>query len=92
MIKPGDIIKHKNFMDVAILVLLSHKNPETGEIEVKGCWVNQGQKESFTITTKRNPAGIPMEYVIKADQLKNWLVCSKPESNFIRAEKWKQLG
>lgn len=89
MIKPGDIIKHKAFLDVAILILFSSEHPETKDLEIKGVWLNQGQKTSYVINSNKYPTGIPITLNLSTLQIKNWLVCSKPEAKFIRNEEWK---
>lgn len=92
MIKQGEIIKHKNFMDVAIQIMYISTNPETESLEVRGIWINQGQTESFVINTRKYPYGVPIELTIKKEDLSNWLKCSKTDIVFIRNEEWKVLG
>jgi len=91
MIKQGDIIKHKAFMDVAIQVMYLSENPENGDIEIRGIWLNQGQTKSFVINTNKYPAGVPVIYIIKKHQICNWLKCDKPSSKHIRNEPWSRL-
>jgi hypothetical protein len=84
MIKQGDVIKHQAFMDVAIQIITSNTHPKTGDIEVRGIYLNQGQVETFSINE-------PAHFIIKKRNLKNWYKCLKPESKFIRNESWEQL-
>ena len=84
MIKVGDIIKHKAYMDVAIQVLLTSTNPANEEIMITGVWINQGQTKTYSINEI-------VERTIQKSQLSNWFKCIKPESEFIRNEEWKQL-
>jgi hypothetical protein len=91
MIKSGDIIKHKASMDVAIQVLYASEHPDNGDVEIRGIWLNQGQTKSFIINTRKYPAGVPVDCVIKKHQLSNWFKCARPDSKFIRNEEWKQL-
>lgn len=84
MIKQGDIIKHKAFMDVAVQIINTTTNPETQDIEVRGIWINQGQVSSFVLNQVTT-------FIIKKEHLSNWLKCLKPRSSFIRNEEWKQL-
>jgi hypothetical protein len=84
VIKQGDIIKHKAFMDVAVQVIFASTNPENGEMEVSGIWINQGQLRTYSINE-------PAKFTIKKHQLDNWMKCLKPKSNFIRNEEWEQL-
>jgi len=91
MIKSGDVIKHKASMDVAIQVFYSTVDPETTNILINGVWINQGQVDTFTIRTKRFPIGVPAEFFIKPEHLKNWLKCRKPDAQLIRNEEWVPL-
>jgi len=89
MIKVGDIIKHKAYMDVAIQVLFTSTNPENEEIIIKGVWINQGQIQSYYINAYYINEFV--ERTIQKSQLPNWFKCMKPKSKFIRNEEWKQL-
>jgi len=91
MIKAGDVIKHSAFMDVAIQIITSSINPHNGDIYINGIWLNQGQQASFIIKTRKYPVGVPIEMIIKKDQVQNWTKCLKPNSDFIRQEEWKVL-
>ena len=84
MIKQGDVIKHKSFMDVAIQVYFINQHPETQDIEIRGIWLSQGQVESYCSNESA-------EFTIKAHNLNDWLKCSKPESITLRSEEWKEL-
>lgn len=84
MIKSGDIIKHKNFMDVAVQVLFTTTNPETGNIEISGVWINQGQVKTYSTNQLAY-------FIVKKEDLSNWSKCLKLDSSFIRNESWEQL-
>lgn len=84
MINRGDIIKHKNFMDVAIRVIDISDNITTNNYEITGFWINQGQVKTFNMN-------LLAQISIKKDKISDWLKCSKPESNFIRNETWEQF-
>lgn len=84
MIKTGDIIKHRLFMDVSVQVLFVSVNPENNDVLVKGVWINQGQTSTFSINE-------PAEFTITTGNKNDWLKCKKPDSNFIRAEEWEQI-
>jgi hypothetical protein len=84
MIKSGDVIKHKNFTDVAIQVMFVSVHPNTNDIEISGVWINQGQTQTYSINE-------PAKLQIKEKHLSDWLKCSKPKSTFIRNEEWKEL-
>ncbi len=84
MIKQGDVIKHKSFMDVAIQVYFANQHPDTRDFEVRGVWLNQGQTSTYSLNE-------PAEITIKKVNLNDWLKCSKPESGFLRIEEWKEL-
>ena len=91
MIKSGDLIKHKDSLDVAIQVTYSTVDPETSNFLVKGIWINQGQVQSYPITTNQYKAGVPAEFFIKPEHLENWLRCIRPDSSHVRNEEWKPL-
>lgn len=85
MINQGDIIKHKAALDVAIQIMYTSANPLTGDTDIKGIWINQGQVETYSLN-------IPVNFTILKKDMSNWLKCMKPQSGFIRNEEWKELG
>lgn len=91
MIKPGDLIKHKNFKDVAIQVFYTRYNAINEITEIDGVWINLGQAESYPITTEEHPVGFPANIMIRSSNLQDWLKCTKVESKFYRNEKWESF-
>lgn len=83
MFKSGDIIKSNAFMDVAVQVLLTRTNPETGDVEIDGVWINQGYVNTMYIN-------VPAHFTIKKEHLDNWLKLEGPMTKCIRNEKWSK--
>lgn len=83
MIKVGDIIKHKAFLDVAVQALVITQSPE-GDLDIGGVWINQGCTNSYYIN-------IPINFILKKEHIRDWYKCLNPTSKFIRNETWEQL-
>lgn len=77
MIKPYDIIKHKEFKDVCCEVVRYYKDKAV----VK--WINLGQEQSWYISVEQQE--------IKLDNLNDWLICSDTEKKCLRDSEWKEL-
>lgn len=92
MISPGEVIKHKAFMDVAVQIIFALLDPETNNLEVRGIWINRGQSNSFIINSKQHPEGIPAEFIIKQKHLQNWLKCNKQIGVSFKDAEWKELS
>lgn len=84
MIKPGDIIKHKTFMDVAIQVVTVNYTPDDKYIFIQGVWYNQGQVTSYSMN-------LHDDLIIVIEDLGNWLKSAEPRSEFIRNKEWVEL-
>jgi hypothetical protein len=83
MIKPGDIIKHDRFMDVAFYV--SNVDPLIyNEIAITGVWLNQGFTKSWVI----NKTHVMLN--ISKDKLSEWSYCEGPYAECFRHEKWSK--
>lgn len=89
--EPGDVIKHKAFIDVCVQVTFIDNDPELEEVIVHGIWFNQGQTESFMINTKQYPYGLPCHFSIKRKNLDKWFKCLEPTSKFLREATWETI-
>jgi len=87
LIRPGDVIKHEKFMDVAIYVTgvgcLEHG---ATSIQIVGLWMNQGFEKSWFI-------GHPANVNLSVDKLTEWYLCVNPEADkCLRKCEWTVLG
>lgn len=81
--KPGLIIKHPRFMDVALLVhrVRGPYGPNQ-RMEVIGDWINLGFERSFLIGERQKIRKTKSYF----DQ---WQVCLDPELTCLRNARWK---
>lgn len=84
MIKPGDIIKHKAFMDISIQVVIANITPNGQDMYIRGIWYNQGQVKSYLMN-------VHTRLIILKEDLGNWLKSAEPRSEFIRNKEWVEL-
>lgn len=76
------IIKHTRAMDVCFDVY--DVNYLENVFKLKGCWINMGFVNSFPL--KHEIISISHENL-----LKNWLVCTKPDSPCLRYAIWSRI-
>ncbi len=88
--KSGDIIKHKNFMDVAVLLTTDPMPLKAGGYHIKGLWMNQAFTKSFVINPIREYGKVNIK--IKPEKLSEWLLCGNPEAECVRYEKWSPIS
>ena len=81
--KLGDIIKHKNFMDVALEVV-KFKQYSPNHYTVKAKWINLGYEKSQYI-------GINKNIKIKNEDMKDWLICKDTSLQCFRYSDWRGL-
>lgn len=91
-IEPGDVIKHKAFIDVCVQVTMVGKNPDTGDLTITGFWFNLGQNQSFQIKTKQYPQGIVCNFDISKKNLDKWFKCEEPTAKFLREAAWTSVA
>lgn len=87
LIRPGDVIKHEKFMDVAVLVY-SVGVLEVGatSIQIYGTWMNQGYVRSWVI-------GDSTDFSIKVEDLSKWYLCvDEQKDQCLRKCDWIPLG
>lgn len=86
MVRPGNVIKHSKFMDVAFEVTKVRGPYGPNErIEVSGWWLNQGYVNSWNM-------GVHQKLRFTVAQLKaDWSVCMFPHVDCIRDTAWKPL-
>jgi len=82
MLRTGNIIKHKNFMDVAIIVNTCDKYGSY--YMISGEFINQGFDETY-------PMGQYKTFKIETNKLSDWSVCTQPSTQCIRYSNWKEL-
>jgi hypothetical protein len=82
--KIGDIIKHKNFSDVALEVI-KFKRYSQDYYSVKAKWINLGYNESKYI-------GINKNLKIKDEDMKDWLICLDPGYKCYRYSDWEPIS
>lgn len=87
LIRPGDIIKHEKFMDVAVNVsFVGCLEVGATSILVAGEWMNQGFEKSWNI-------GKMTLFDIPVDKLTEWYLCVNPEADeCLRKCEWTVLG
>lgn len=90
-LKPGDIIKHKEFKDVAIQVFYIRKEPINDIIEIDGVWFNLGVEESYLITSKDCPYGYPARINISSENKNKWFKCKSNDAKCYRYEDWELI-
>ncbi len=78
----GDVIKHKNFKDVAIQI--QNLSLQNDQLIISGTWLNQGMTKSYNINK-------PALFSIHTSELSNWFKCINPKAKCIRNEKWKEF-
>ena len=79
-IRESNIIKHREFKDVAIKVLSVTVN--SSGYTIHGTWVNLGQVNSY-------PLHIETDLVIMKDDERDWAICLEPKLDFLRNAKWE---
>jgi hypothetical protein len=79
--RAGDIIKHKNSMDVCFMI--SKVFTVHNRLKIKGFWINQGFVKSWALKSDRIE-------IMKADY-SNWLRSTTPHVECLRHSQWKGL-
>lgn len=86
MIKPGDIIKHEEFTDVAIIVKYAGVVPKNGSCRIEGQWVNLGVHKSY-------PMHLDCDIQVLVRDLPHWLVCDDTfVGDCLRDAEWTKIG
>lgn len=81
--KPYQIIKHVNSMDVAFLITkVRGPYPPSDKVELTGEWINLGFVESYRL-------GIRQKIRLTKENLSVWLVCAEPDAKCLRYVEWK---
>lgn len=89
-LKSNDVIKHENFMDVAIFLTADPIPLKDGGLAIKGLWMNQAFVNSFIIDPFREFG--KMRHKIKKEDVSKWLKCENPSAKCIRYEKWERVA
>jgi hypothetical protein len=80
-LKQNDIIKHRNFKDIALLIKSVEYSPGLG-LHIAGDWINQGFDNTYLLN-------IDAHINITEDRITQWLVCKDPEAyNTVRNATW----
>jgi hypothetical protein len=74
--KAGDVVKHRNFLDVCCYVA---NDSDTNQVAIY--WMNQGFVESWLLNGGSQ--------LITLDS--NWLICDDPAAECLRYTKWSKL-
>lgn len=85
-IRPGDIIKHDGFRDVAIYVMhVGQLEYGATSVQVGGVWVNRGFINSWFLDEN-------IFFSIELKDLKKWKVCVNPLTVMcLRNAEWKPI-
>ena len=86
MVRTGNVIKHKKFMDVAFHVgKVRGPYGPNGRVEITGAWINQGYVKSWILC-------ITQKLILTDAQIKaEWQVCLEPDADCFRHVQWKDL-
>ena len=82
-IREGNIIKHREFKDVAVKVLEVAVN--SSWYSIKGTWINLGQISSF-------PLHIETDLIIMRTNERDWSICLDPKADLLRDAKWEIIA
>jgi len=72
-------------MDIAFQLVKPPVVTVSGNLRLKGMWINQAFEKSYVISTTK------INLLIKVKDQDNWYICNNPELNCIRYATWRKL-
>lgn len=91
MIKPGDMIKHKDAMDVCFDV--HHVYDAGPTLDLTGLWWNMGFNRSWLCPTGKRGGAAVVVIKVKKEDVDNWLSMVYPRANVcMRYCEWVKHG
>lgn len=87
VLSPGRLIKHKDNVDVAFMVLKSWDFPESSKYKIKGFWINLG----FTAKGGWRISNSNVTIKIQKSRINEWQLCVD-EKPILRESEWKSIA